>query len=84
VDVILKATKVDGVYSSDPMKDHQAVLYERLRYDESIQRDLRVMDSTAFTLCRENQVPIVVFRFSDPGNLARVVQGETVGTLVTN
>lgn len=84
VDVIIKATKVDGVYSSDPMKDPEAVRYERLSYDDAIHDNLQVMDSTAFTLCRENKVPIIVCRFSDPGNLARVVQGESVGTLVTN
>ncbi len=84
VDTIIKATKVDGVYSSDPEKDPQAKRFERLSYDEAIRQNLKIMDSTAFTLCRENRVPVIVFRFSDPGSLLRVVQGETVGTVVTN
>jgi uridylate kinase len=83
VDAILKATKVDGVYDSDPEVHPDASRFDRISYDEAIKRDLRVMDPTAFTLCRENQMPIIVFRFAESGNLRKVVVGEKVGTLVT-
>jgi uridylate kinase len=84
VDAILKATKVDGIYDSDPAVNKDAERFRRTTYDEAIKRNLRVMDQTAFTLCRENEMPIVVFRFADRGNLKRVVMGEDVGTLVTS
>lgn len=82
-DVILKATKVDGVYSADPEKEPEATRYERLTFDESIQKNLRFMDQTAIALCRENRVPIVVFDMTVSGNIRKVVAGESVGTIVT-
>jgi uridylate kinase len=83
-DVLLKGTRVDGVYSSDPEKDPKAVKFERMTFDEIIDRRLKVMDSTAFTMCRENNMPIIVFDMNKPGNLLRVVEGEEIGTLVCN
>ena len=83
-DVILKATKVDGVYDSDPKKNPKAKKYPRVTYIDALQQQLKVMDSTAFSLCMDNQMPIVVFNFFEPGNLARVVRGETIGTLVSS
>jgi len=82
-DVIIKGTKVDGVFTSDPMKDPEARLYERLTYMEVLSQGLRVMDSTAISLCMENGLPILVFNFTVPGNLRRLVLGEQVGTLVS-
>ena len=82
-DVLLKATKVDGVYSADPLKHPDAERYTHLSYDEALQRDLKVMDGAAFSLCRENGIPIVVFDFFDVGNMERIVRGETVGTVVS-
>jgi uridylate kinase len=84
VDVILKATKVDGVYDSDPKKNPKAKRYPRVKYIDALQQQLKVMDSTAFSLCMDNEMPIIVFNFFEPGNLARVVRGERVGTLVTS
>jgi uridylate kinase len=81
-DVLLKATKVDGVYSSDPLKDPKAKRYTSLTYREALARSLRVMDATAFSLCEENHIPIVVFDFFKRGNLERVVAGEAIGTRV--
>ncbi|HUS34809.1 MAG TPA: UMP kinase [Verrucomicrobiae bacterium] len=83
-DVILKATKVDGVYDSDPKKNPKAKRYPRVTYIDALQQQLKVMDSTAFSLCMDNEMPIIVFNFFEPGNLARVVRGEAVGTLVTS
>lgn len=82
-EVILKATKVDGVYDSDPKKNSRAKRFSRITYLEALKRRLKVMDSTAFSLCMDNKMPIVVFDFFKPHNLKRVVMGETVGTLVT-
>ncbi|HEU5396939.1 MAG TPA: UMP kinase [Verrucomicrobiae bacterium] len=82
-EVILKATKVDGVYDCDPKKNPQATRFEKISYLEALQRQLKVMDSTAFSLCMDNKMPIIVFDFSRPHNLKRVVQGEKVGTLVS-
>jgi uridylate kinase len=82
-EVILKATKVDGIYTADPMKDPKAKRYERLTYQEALAQRLSVMDSTAFSLCLDNKVPIVVFDMMTPHNIRRVVCGEKVGTLVT-
>src|ERR1700712_4729831 len=82
-DVILKGTRVDGIYSADPEKDLTATRYERITYHECIGRNLKVMDMTAFTLCMENNLPIIVFDMNKPGNLMSVVTGEKVGTLVT-
>jgi len=83
-EVILKATKVDGVYTADPTKDPTAVKYDRITYTEALTRRLAVMDSTAFSLCMDNKVPIVVFDMGRPDNIRRVVMGESVGTLVTS
>ncbi len=81
-DAILKGTKVDGVYSVDPMKNKEAVRYDRISYGEVIEKELGVMDATAVTLCRENGIPIIVFRLLDRGNLKKVVLGKKVGTIV--
>jgi uridylate kinase len=81
-EVVLKATKVDGVYDADPVRHPEARLFTELRYREVLERDLRVMDATAITMCLENQLPIRVFNISVPGNIARAVRGEPVGTLV--
>jgi uridylate kinase len=82
-DVVLKATKVDGVYSSDPVKDPKATFIPRISYKEMLDRGLAVMDLTALTLLMENRVPLVVFNIGRPGNLLRLAQGEDVGTAVT-
>src|SRR6266542_4928499 len=82
-EVVLKATKVDGIYDSDPKKNPQANRFEQLSYIEALQRQLKVMDSTAFSLCMDNKMPLVVFDLFKPHNLKRVVLGEHVGTLVT-
>lgn len=81
-DVILKATKVDGVYSSDPVKDQRAVKFKELTYMEVLQKGLGVMDSTAVTLCMDNNLPIVVFNLKGKGNIRKAIEGKTVGTLV--
>src|SRR5437660_1162443 len=81
-DVILKATKVDGVYSADPMKDPTATRYKALSYIEVLKKNLKVMDSTAISLCMDNDLPIIVCDLGRPGNILKVVQGEDVGTLV--
>jgi len=80
--VLLKGTRVDGVYDSDPEKNPGAVKYETLSFKEAIEKDLKVMDQTAFTMCLENKLPIVVFNMNIEGNLARVGKGEKCGTLV--
>ena len=81
-EVILKGTRVDGIYTADPEKVPNAQKFEAITFQECISRNLRVMDMTAFTLCMENQLPIIVFDMNKPGNLLRVVRGEKVGTLV--
>ncbi len=81
-DAVLKATKVDGIYTADPMKDPDAVRYDQVTFDECLQKDLRVMDATALSLCRENSMPIVVFNLKEAGNIQRVVTGEDVGTRI--
>jgi uridylate kinase len=81
-DVILKGTRVDGIYTSDPEKDANAEKYETITFDEVYEKGLNVMDLTAFTLCNENKLPIIVFDMNTPGNLNEVVFGEGVGTLV--
>lgn len=81
-DVMLKGTRIDGVYTADPEKDPTATKFTEITYDEVIRRGLRVMDITATALCRENGLPIVVFDMDTPGNLAKVVSGEPIGTLV--
>ena len=82
-EVVLKATKVDGIYDSDPRKNPKAKRYSQIRYAEALQKQLKVMDSTAFSLCMDNKMPIIVFDFFRPHNLKRVVMGERVGTIVT-
>ncbi len=82
-DVLLKGTRVDGVYSSDPEKDPAATKFDRITFEEAITRRLKVMDSTAFTMCRDNNMPVVVFDMNKPGNLVRLVEGEAIGTLVS-
>jgi uridylate kinase len=82
-DVILKGTRVDGIYSEDPEKNPKAAKYDQISFNECISKNLRVMDMTAFTLCMENDLPIVVFDMNKPGNLRRVVTGEKVGTVVS-
>ena len=81
-DVILKATKVDGIYDSDPMKNPDAKKYERITYSDALAQRLQVMDSTAFSLCMDNRMPIVVFNMNEPDNVRRAVLGEAVGTWV--
>ena len=81
-EIVLKATKVDGVYTSDPAKDPQAERYEAVTFDEAISRNLKVMDATAFALCRDQKLPIRVFSIFKPGALARIIRGEAEGTLV--
>jgi uridylate kinase len=82
-DVILKATKVDGVYDADPMLVKNAKLFEQISYIDMVKMGLKVMDLTAITLCRENKIPIVIFNLNTPGNIRRVVLGERVGSLVS-
>ena len=82
-DVILKAShSVDGVYDRDPMKDSSATKFERLTYIEVLQRNIKVMDSTAISMCMDNRLPIIVFNLRKPGNIRRAVTGEKIGTLV--
>ena len=83
-DAVLKATKVDGVYSADPMKDPNAVRYSELSFDEALEKHLSVMDAAAFSLCRDNDLPVIVFDFSSPDTLERVVMGDSsAGTVVS-
>lgn len=82
-EVILKATKVDGIYDSDPKKNPKAKRFTRVAYLDALQKQLKVMDSTAFSLCMDNKMPIIVFDLFKPHNLKRVVTGEPVGTVVT-
>ena len=82
--VILKATKVDGIYDSDPEKNPEAKRYTHITYSEALARRLQVMDSTAFSLCMDNRMPIIVFDMNDPDNIRRAIIGETVGTLVSD
>ena len=82
-DVILKGTRVDGVYTADPEKDPSATKYDKISFQECISKNLKVMDMTAFTLCMENKLPIIVFDMNKPGNLMKVVEGMNVGTLVS-
>lgn len=82
-DVILKGTRVDGIYTADPEKDPSATKYISISFSECIQKNLKVMDMTAFTLCMENKLPIIVFDMNVAGNLLKIMQGEEVGTLVS-
>lgn len=84
-EVILKATKVDGVYSADPLENEDAVRYERITFQEALAKRLQVMDSTAFSLCMDNEIPIIVFDFGDPEALGSVIRGDfSSGSLVSN
>lgn len=82
-ELLLKATKVDGIYDSDPKKNPAAKRFERLTYDEVLQRNLQVMDTAAFALCRENDIPLRIYDMGNAGALMRILQGEDIGTLVT-
>ncbi len=81
-DLLIKATKVDGVYSADPMKDDKAIFYPRLTYDQALRENLKVMDTTAIVLCRDNHIPIRVMNIHQSGALMRLVEGEAIGSLV--
>ena len=83
-EVILKGTRVDGIYTADPEKDPSATKYDMISFDDVYANGLKVMDMTAFTLCMENDLPIIVFDMDTPGNLVKVIEGEQVGTLVRN
>jgi uridylate kinase len=83
-DVLLKGTRVDGVYSADPEKDPSAVKFEKISFEEVLDKRLKVMDSTAFTMCRDNNMPIIVFDMNRSGNLLKLVRGESIGTIVSN
>ena len=83
-DVLLKGTRVDGVYTADPEKDPDARKFDNISFEEVIDKRLKVMDSTAFTMCRENDMPIIVFDMNVPGNLMKVVKGNSIGTLICN
>ncbi len=82
-DVILKGTRVDGVYDSDPEKNSNALKFDTLTFDQAYDKQLKIMDMTAFTLCKENEIPVVVFDMNNSGNLKKVILGEKIGTLVT-
>ncbi len=83
-DVILKGTRVDGIYTADPEKDKTATKFDFISFDDAYSKGLKVMDMTAFTLCKENDLPIIVFDMDTPGNLRRLIEGEQVGTIVRN
>ncbi|RLD67152.1 MAG: UMP kinase [Bacteroidetes bacterium] len=82
-DVLLKGTRVDGIYTADPEKDPQATKFGQISFDETIKRNLKIMDQTAFTMCKENNLPIVVFDMNKSGNLGKIAKGEKIGTLVS-
>jgi uridylate kinase len=82
-DVIMKATKVDGIYTADPLKDPTAQRYDRISYLQVLERRLQVMDATAISLCMDNRLPILVFNLRTPGNLRRAVLGEPIGSTVS-
>ncbi len=81
-DALLKGTSVDGIYTADPKKDPTATKFEYISYNEVINKELKIMDQTAFTLCKENKIPIVVFNIKEKGNIQRILNGEKLGTLV--
>jgi uridylate kinase len=83
-DVLLKGTRVDGVYTADPEKDPNAEKFDKISFEEVISRRLKVMDSTAFTMCRENNMPIIVFDMNKSGNIMKVINGDKIGTLISN
>jgi uridylate kinase len=82
--VLLKGTRVDGVYTSDPEKDSSAKKFDSISFEDVINKRLKVMDSTAFTMCRDNNMPLVVFDMNKPGNLSKLIDGDRIGTLVSN
>ncbi len=81
-DVMLKGTRVDGIYTADPEKDTGAVKFDEISFDEALERNLNIMDLTAFTFCRENKLPVIVFNMNIKGNLKKLISGEKIGTLV--
>lgn len=81
-DVILKGTRVDGIYNIDPEKNKNAVKFDKISFDEAITKNLKIMDSTAFTLSKENNLPIIVFNMNKPGNLNKITEGKQIGTIV--
>jgi uridylate kinase len=81
-DIILKGTRVDGVYTADPEKDRTAEKFTEITFDEAYEKGLKIMDLTAFTMCSENNMPIIVFDMNQKGNLVKIVKGENVGTLI--
>ncbi len=81
-DVMLKGTRVDGIYTSDPEGNPDAEKYETLTFDEAIEKNLKILDQTAFAMCRENELPVIVFNMNEKGNLKKLISGEKVGTLV--
>jgi uridylate kinase len=81
-DVVLKGTRVDGVYTSDPEKDPDASLYDEISFSEAIEKELKILDQTAFTMCKENHLPIIVFNMNEKGNLKNLLSGKKIGTLV--
>ena len=81
-DVILKGTRVDGIYNLDPEKNKNAVKFDKISFDEAITKNLKIMDSTAFTLSKENNLPIIVFNMNKPGNLNKITEGKKIGTIV--
>lgn len=81
-DVILKGTRVDGIYNLDPEKNKNAVKFDKVSFDEAITKNLKIMDSTAFTLSKENNLPIIVFNMNKPGNLNKITEGKQIGTIV--
>lgn len=81
-DVILKGTRVDGIYNLDPEKNKNAVMFDKISFDEAITKNLKIMDSTAFTLSKENNLPIIVFNMNKPGNLNKITEGKQIGTIV--
>ena len=83
-DIFLKGTRVDGIYTADPEKDPNAARYDNLSFDEAMQKQLKIMDMTAFAMCRENNLPVYVFDMNKKGNLIRFISGEKIGTLVKN
>ena len=83
-DVILKGTRVDGVYTADPEKDKTAVKFDSLTFNDAYEKQLNIMDLTAFTMCKENNLPLIVFDINEKGNLSKIVKGEKIGTLITN
>lgn len=82
-DVLMKATKVDGIYDSDPVKNPSAIRYEHISHSEAIEKGLKVMDETAFSFCRENNIPIIIFKLTEDGNLRKCIEGQPVGSIIT-